>query len=575
MGRLGGVVTLACVCVAFAQAQIQLTKVAGGFAGPTHITGAGDASGRLFVVEQAGRIRIVKNGAIVAPAFLDITERVYCCGERGLLSVAFPPGFPAASHFYVYYTDTVGDVTISRFSLGASPDTADPGSEVVVLKIAHRQYANHNGGQLGFGPDGYLYIGVGDGGGGGDPLGSGQNTNTLLGKILRIDVEGGAATYTVPSGNPFANQSGHSGEIWAYGLRNPWRFSFDRTTRDLYIGDVGQDVYEEVDFQPAASAGGQNYGWNRTEGMHCYQGGCNMDGITPPVAEYSHEAGNCSITGGFVYRGARYPTLAGMYFYGDYCSGRVWTLRQAGAGWQSALELKTTFGISTLGQDDDGELYLADSRLGDIYHITGTAPAVGIAAVVNAASFQPGLAPGSLASIFGTGITSAAGIVSATALPLPTTLGGISVFVDGAPAPLLAVARVNGLEQINFQVPFETAPGSSTRFVVKNGAEQSAAFQAAVTPAAPALFTTDSTHAAAQHGADYRPIAASNPAAAGEVVLLYGTALGPVTGAPPTGDAPPLDPLTHTATPGVTIGGRARRWLSFPVSRRFLWASIK
>jgi uncharacterized protein (TIGR03437 family) len=554
MGRWGAIAVLIFAGAARAQAPIQLTKVAGGFAQPTHIAGAGDASGRLFVVEQAGRIRIVRNGTVAATPFLDITDRVRCCGEQGLLSVAFPPGYPAKPHFYVYYTALTGDVTVSRFGLGANADTADPASETVILTVSHRQYQNHNGGQLVFGPDGYLYVGTGDGGGGGDPLGNAQNTNALLGKILRLDVEGGAATYSIPPGNPFASQAGRRGEIWAYGLRNPWRFSFDRTTGDLYIGDVGQNLYEEVDVQPAASAGGQNYGWNRMEGLHCYQAACDTSGLTLPVTEYTHDGGNCSITGGFVYRGTQYPAVAGTYLYADYCSGRIWAMTRVSGVWLSAQVLASGLNISSFGQDDTGELYLADQGHGDIYHIEGPAPAVGIGAVVNAASFAPGLAPGALASVFGVGLVRAAGIVNAPPAPLPVELDGVSVEVNGTPAPLLAVARVNGLEQINFQIPFETALGT-TSFVVKNGAASSAVFQAKTTAVAPALFTTDGSHAAAQHGTDYRPIAEGDGAAAGEAILLYGTGLGPVSNAPATGGPAPLQPLAETAMPAVTIGG--------------------
>ncbi len=554
----GAVLTVVYAGAALAQvqAQVQLTKIAGGFDHPTYITGAGDGSGRLFVVEQGGTIRIIKDGKVLSTPFLDINTRVACCGERGLLSMAFPPGYPTKSHFYVYYNSLAGDVTISRFGLGASPDVADPSSETVILQISHRQYENHNGGQLVFGPDGFLYIGTGDGGGGGDPLGNAQNTNSLLGKLLRIDVEGGAQTYSIPSGNPFANQSGHKGEIWAYGLRNPWRFSFD-PAGDIYIADVGQEQYEEVNVQPVAAGGGQNYGWNRTEGMHCYQAGCSTAGITMPVVEYSHAGNGCSISGGYVYRGTRYPALRGTYYYGDFCTGKVWALKYTGGAWQNTLALTSGLRITTFGQDDTGELYLADSAKGDIYHIVGTAAAVEVQAVVSGASFEPGIAPGGLASLFGLGITNTAGILYPSGSPLPTTLDGISVLVAGTPAPVLAIARVNGIEQINFQVPFESLPGPHVEIAVKNGATQSAAFDAEITSEAPALFTFDGgAHVAAQH-ADFRPVRSNDAVSAGEAIILYATGLGAVTNEPASGSPSPLDPLAITPKPTVTIGGKS------------------
>ena len=223
------------------------------------------------MVEQGGRIRIIRNGVLEATPFLDITGRVSCCSERGLLSVAFPPGYAAKGHFYVNYTNKAGNTVVARYRLTTNPDVADPGSEQVVLTVP-QPYANHNGGQLAFGPnDGYLYIGMGDGGSGGDPENRAQNPAELLGKLLRINVEtGNPNTYTIPASNPFTQTAGYRPEIWALGLRNPWRFAFDRLTHDLYIADVGQDAYEEVDFQPAASTGGENYGWRIMEGLHCY-----------------------------------------------------------------------------------------------------------------------------------------------------------------------------------------------------------------------------------------------------------------------------------------------------------------
>jgi glucose/arabinose dehydrogenase len=345
---------------------IILTQITSGFVEPVHITHAGDGSGRLFVVERAGVVRIISNGAVLPAPFLDISVLVRSTGgEQGLLSIAFPPGFAAKRYFYVDFTSLagVGDTVVARYPLTADPDFADSAGGIPLLNVS-QPFENHNGGQLAFGPDGLLYIALGDGGSGGDPLGNGQNLATLLGKILRIDVEAGLAPYAIPASNPFGN------EIWAYGLRNPWRFSFDRATGDLYVADVGQDLFEEVNFQPAANTGGENYGWNIMEGSSCFNNpNCNRVGLTLPVAEYSHAEGNCSITGGFVYRGAQYPALQGTYIYGDFCTGRLWGLERIGAGWENRLLLDTTLQISSLGEDEVGNLYVADFGTGDIYKI--------------------------------------------------------------------------------------------------------------------------------------------------------------------------------------------------------------
>jgi glucose/arabinose dehydrogenase len=341
---------------------IMLTTAIGGLDQPLHITHAGDGSGRLFVVERPGRIRIIQNGVLLPTPFLDITDRVRSVsGEQGLLSVAFPPGYAGLGHFYVDYTDLTSNTVVSRFGTTANPNVADPGSEQIILTVV-QPYANHNGGQLAFGPnDGYLYVGMGDGGSGGDPQGNAQNPGVLLGKLLRLDVEtGNPLTYTVPATNPFTQTLGYRPEIWALGLRNPWRFAFDSQTSDLYIGDVGQGLYEEVDFQPASSPGGVNYGWNIMEGSHCYNAStCDTSGLALPVAEYGHVQGNCSITGGMVYRGLDYPDLDGLYFYGDYCSGRIWGLKRDGLVWQDALLYDAPFRITTFGEDESGNLWVA------------------------------------------------------------------------------------------------------------------------------------------------------------------------------------------------------------------------
>jgi glucose/arabinose dehydrogenase len=338
---------------------------------PTHITHAGDGGGRLFLMEQEGRILIVKNGALLKVPFLDIRDRVGCCGERGLLSMAFPPRYAQKQHFYVNYTDRSGDTVVARYRTTKDPDRADAGSQEVVL-IVKQPFANHNGGQLAFGPDGYLYIGMGDGGAANDPFGNGQKPDTLLGKLLRIDVESGARPYMVPSSNPFVGREGVLPEIWASGLRNPWRFSFDRHTGNLFVADVGQNKYEEVNFRSSSSKGGENYGWNVMEGMHCFRSKtCDSSGLVLPVVDYNHKAG-CSVTGGMVYRGTAIPSLDGTYLYADYCSGRIWGLRKSNGHWISTELADTELSISTFGEDEAGEIYVADHDSGSIYQITTT-----------------------------------------------------------------------------------------------------------------------------------------------------------------------------------------------------------
>ncbi|MFQ5704955.1 MAG: PQQ-dependent sugar dehydrogenase, partial [Gemmatimonadales bacterium] len=281
---------------------------------------AGDTS-RLFVVERPGAIRIIRNGVVVATPFLDITNLTSLGGERGLLSLAFHPQYVENGQFFVYYTDvTDGGTRVVRYNVSADPDVADPSSAHLIIAV-DQPFNNHNGGQIAFGPDGMLYVGLGDGGSAGDPLGSGQDLSSLLGSIIRLDVDGGDP-FAIPSDNPHVADPNARDEIWVSGLRNPWRFSFDRRTGDLYIGDVGQDEVEEVDVHSAAAPGGANYGWNTMEGSRCFRStNCDTTGLTLPVLEYLHNAGGgCSITGGYVYRGSRIPALVGRYLYGDFCS---------------------------------------------------------------------------------------------------------------------------------------------------------------------------------------------------------------------------------------------------------------
>ena len=353
---------------------LELTPHVSGLTQPVVVTHAGDGSNRLFVVEQAGRIRIVKAGALLAAPFLDIGARISTGGERGLLGLAFPPGYADTGRFYVYYTNPSGNIVIARYRRSATDaDRADPASEQVVITIDHPTFSNHNGGQLAFGPDGYLYAGIGDGGGGGDPNNNAQNPAQLLGKLIRINTEiGNPATYTVPATNPFAASTTHRPEIWALGLRNPWRFSFDRQAHDLYLADVGQGNWEEIDFQPAASTGGENYGWRVMEGTHCYPPSttsCSTAGLTPPVWEYDHSAGDCSVTGGYVYRGSASPRMQGLYIYGDFCTGRIWGLRREGGVWKNYHLISAPFRISTFGENEAGRLFVAAYNTGTIYEV--------------------------------------------------------------------------------------------------------------------------------------------------------------------------------------------------------------
>ena len=353
--------------------QVSLSKVAGGFANPTFIGNAGDGSNRLFVVEQGGTVKIIKNGTVLSAPFLDISPKVMTGGERGLFVIIFPPGFgEGKQHFYVNYTGETGngDTFISRYRITENPDAADPADEQILLAI-DQPFANHNGGQMAFGPDGYLYIGMGDGGSAGDPTGNAQNPGSLLGKMLRLDVESNpTGAYAIPSNNPFVSAAGYRPEIWALGLRNPWRFSFDRETGNLFIADVGQDAFEEVDRQPAGSSGGENYGWNVTEAFECYNSAsCDTTGLTMPVFSYARADGNCSVTGGSVYRGREFPDMQGLYLYGDYCSGRIWGLRQIDGVWKSELLLDSEFSISTFGEDEAGNVYVADHARGGIYKV--------------------------------------------------------------------------------------------------------------------------------------------------------------------------------------------------------------
>ena len=345
-------------------ASIKLTQVAAGFKRPLYVTHAADGSDRIFLVEQVGKIWILKDGARTSTPFLDISQLISRAAltesftEQGLLGLAFHPDFLSNGAFFVNYTDLQGSTVVARYQVDAeNPDIADLSSGEILFLLS-QPYANHNGGHIEFGPDGYLYIALGDGGSANDPLGAGQNRQMLLGSILRIDVDSDAP-YAIPPDNPFVGDASARAEIWAYGLRNVWRFTFDRATGDLYMADVGQNQWEEINFQPADSAGGENYGWNVWEGKHIFAGG-SVPNHVPPIYEYSHSFG-CSVTGGNIYRGVAIAELEAVYLFGDWCSGRIWgAWRDRDVAWHADELMKTGIPISSFGEDEAGEVYVTD-----------------------------------------------------------------------------------------------------------------------------------------------------------------------------------------------------------------------
>jgi glucose/arabinose dehydrogenase len=368
------------MAAADAEESITLEPVVTGLTGPVGITSAGDGSGRLFITLQAGQILVYDGVQLLPTPFLDISSLVSCCGEQGLLGLAFHPNYARNRFFYVNYTNAAGDTVIARYRASAASNVAKPQSARILLTIP-QPFSNHNGGQLQFGPDGYLYIGTGDGGSGGDPQNNGQNLGTLLGKILRIDVNGvnRRGSYAIPADNPFVNTPKARGEIWDFGLRNPWRFSFDRLTGAMFIGDVGQGNWEEIDFQSRRGKGGKNYGWRLMEGKHCFNPatGCNPGSLAQPILEYDHSLG-CAVTGGYRYRGTRLPQLFGSYLFGDLCSGLIWkATRTSGHQWVSTILFDSPYTISTFGEDESGELYVAhyaQNAAGAVYRFVGVQP---------------------------------------------------------------------------------------------------------------------------------------------------------------------------------------------------------
>ncbi|HWP83841.1 MAG TPA: PQQ-dependent sugar dehydrogenase, partial [Terriglobia bacterium] len=500
-------------------------------------------------------IRIVSNGVILPAAFLDIRSQVRCCGELGLLGLAFHPNFTQNGRFFVNYTrDGPGGIetVISEFSVsGSNPNLAVRESERILLTFG-QPFTNHNGGMIAFGPHGYLYIASGDGGSGGDPQNNGQSLNTLLGKILRIDVNSGVP-YGIPPDNPFASQPGRD-EIFAYGLRNPWRFSFDRHTGRLFAGDVGQNRFEEIDLIEK----GGNYGWKIMEGAHCFspQSNCNTAGLILPIDEYGRDLG-ISVTGGYVYRGSAVPSLSGKYIFGDFGSGILWALTELSSGqWRREELLRTGLNISSFGEDDAGELYLVDYG-GTVRRITsdGQEPAVNAAGLVNAASFLSGpVAPGQLVSIFGTGLgpNQGAGTQLDGSGRISRLLAGTRVWFDEIAAPLL-FAR---WDQINAQVPYGIAGRSSVTVQVEYQGMFSNPVSMAVAPAAPGLFTqAGGAGPGTILNEDHSLNSAANPAARGSLVVLFATGEGQRNPAGEDGKlAEPPYPVPLLPV-SVTIGG--------------------
>ena len=358
--------------------SLRLKTIATGIPSPVGMANAGDGSGRLFVLEQRGRIRVItKGGTLRSRPFLEIRGRVSCCGERGLLGIAFHPRFEKNRRFYLAYTDSTGALVVGEYRRKKAYANRASTKERRILRVPHPGYGNHNAGQLAFGPDGYLYIGTGDGGGSGDPGENAQNRRRLLGKILRIapNVSSATPAYRIPSTNPYAKSTTRRREIWSYGLRNPWRFSFDRSTGALWIADVGQAKYEEVNraLRSAGGGRGSNFGWDQYEAFSCYEGPCTATGKTFPLARYAHGANGCSVIGGYVYRGSRYPALAGKYVFGDYCSGRIWSVNAGGASRQKPVLLRdTSITISAFGEAENGTLYLLDYGRGRVLRIAAS-----------------------------------------------------------------------------------------------------------------------------------------------------------------------------------------------------------
>lgn len=479
--------------------NLQLQQIATGFSSPVLVTNARDGSNRLFIVEQTGKIRVLQPEATAATDFLSLTTKVALGGERGLLGLAFHPNFKTNRKFYVNYTRSGdGATVVSEFQASAGNRNVADTTERVLLTIA-QPFSNHNGGMIEFGPDGYLYIGMGDGGSANDPGNRAQNLEDLLGKMLRIDVNRteGALAYGIPPDNPLAGATPGRDEIFASGLRNPWRWSFDRLTGQLYVGDVGQGAREWVHLVEK----GKNYGWATWEGTRCNTSrppgspDCAALPLLPPLLEYTHTASRCSITGGYVYRGARFTLAQGAYVYGDYCTGEIWQFVNG----QSTLLLDSPLGLSSFGEDEGGEIYACGLSNGVIYRLTNTTSPRSLG-TVSSASYdkEASLAPEAIAATFGTGL--ATGEFAAPSLPLPTNLGGTTVTVrDSKGIERLAPLFYAGPMQVNFQVPAQAAAGYGAVIVkindtvVSSGALKVEAF-------APGIFTAAASGAGVAAG---------------------------------------------------------------------------
>lgn len=462
---------------------IQLVPVASGLSSPVFITSARDGSNRLFIVEQTGRILVLPPGAgtPLGTPFLDVSAKIVCCGEQGLLGLAFHPQYASNRRFFINYTRRGdGATVISEFTASASDANVAETAEKIILTIA-QPFTNHNGGMIDFGPDGFMYIGTGDGGAGNDPGNRAQNIEELLGKMLRIDVDtpNGDVPYSSPSSNPFFGATPGRDEIYATGLRNPFRHSFDRATGQLYAGDVGQGLIEEISI---ITLGG-NYGWRVFEGTRCTNLGpapCNPANYVAPITEYNHSGGRCSVTGGYVYRGARSSLPAGGYVFADFCTGEIFLFQDNAM----VRLLDTSLQISSFGEDEAGEIYVVGLG-GSIFRIA----APGVAPTVSAASYRSGpLAPEAIVAAFGTGLATATQAAPSNQ-PLPTTLAGLSIRVTDAAgttrnAPLFFVSPT----QVNYQIPPGTAPGAAIiSFVGANGTV--ASDTANIASVAPGLFS--------------------------------------------------------------------------------------
>lgn len=638
---------------------LQFEPVAAGVQNPTQVTNAGDGTGRLFAVSQLGTIRVLAGTTFLEEPFLDISDQVFCCSEDGLLGLAFHPDYASNGRFFVRYTDRNANNILAGFRVSEDdPNRADADSEEIILLVPQPSPSHHSG-QLHFGPDGMLYVGLGDGGA---VQAEAQNLRSLHGSILRIDIDVPSG-YAIPPDNPFVSVPLARGEIWVYGLRNPWRFSFDRETGDVFIGEVGHQRAEEIDFIPFSSGGGENYGWNILEGNKCNSENqfiCDNPSFSPPIFEIEHVADNCNaIIGGYRYRGSRYPQLYGLYFFGDFCRKRITVLQENAGRWTEIDAFEDVGEVTSFGESESGELFFTDFMTGSVVRFTaptrapelrlvsssalaagspavtltvdgttfvprsevrwngmarptefvstsrlrvtltaedlespstgvidvvtsglggGTsqprdievldpgdiAPVVAVGGIVDAASFDPslGVAPGSIASIFGTDL---ALLLEAAALePLPTILGAASAVVG----PDLEAPLFLGSEgQHNLQIPWELAGMDSAGLRVRIGSVISGSEPIPLVVHSPGIFSTDSTgsgQAAALVAGAGNVLAApegafpnSRPVRPGEFLSLYVNGLGAVSNTPPTGTAASAFPLSVTLTePVVRLNGQ-------------------